>query len=130
MDRVLVDAPCSGLGTLRRSPDLKWRQTPKTVAELAELQLRVLTSAARLLKSGGRLVYATCSLLPQENEAVAQAFSQAHPGFEPVPVADLLSAGQVPDAGALCSADGRFMRLWPHRHGTDGFFAAAWQRKD
>ncbi|MGM9428044.1 RsmB/NOP family class I SAM-dependent RNA methyltransferase [Hydrogenophaga sp. MI9] len=129
MDRVLVDAPCSGLGTLRRSPDLKWRQTPQTVAELAELQQRILASAARLLKPGGRLVYATCSLLPQENEAVAQAFGLAHPGFEPLPAVDLLSAGQVPDAAALCSADGRFMRLWPHRHGTDGFFAAAWQKK-
>jgi 16S rRNA (cytosine967-C5)-methyltransferase len=130
MDRVLVDAPCSGLGTLRRSPDLKWRQTPTTVAALSELQQRILTSAARLLKPGGRLVYATCSLLPQENEVVAQAFGLAHADFKPLSVAELLSAGQVPDAADLCTADGGFMRLWPHRHGTDGFFAAAWQRKD
>lgn len=129
LDRVLVDAPCSGLGTLRRSPDLKWRQTPETVAAQAELQRRILASAARLLKPGGRLVYATCSLLPQENEAVAEAFSAEHRDFEVVPVAQLLAEAQVTDALSLCRReDGRFLRLWPHRHGTDGFFAAAWQR--
>jgi 16S rRNA (cytosine967-C5)-methyltransferase len=130
LDRVLVDAPCSGLGTLRRSPDLKWRHTPETVAAQAELQQRILASAARLLKPGGRLVYATCSLLPQENEAVAQAFTTDHPAFEPVSVASLLADAQVPDAERLCSAEaGRWLRLWPHRHGTDGFFAAVWHRK-
>lgn len=130
IDRVLVDAPCSGLGTLRRSPDLKWRQTPQTVAAQAELQQAILNSAARLLKPGGRLVYATCSLLSAENEAVAQAFSTAHPDFEPVPVAGLLAAAQVPQPGALCAGDGgQWLRLWPHRHATDGFFAAAWQKK-
>lgn len=129
MDRVLVDAPCSGLGTLRRSPDLKWRQTPETVAALAELQQRILDSAARLLKPGGRLVYATCSLLPQENEAVAATFGTSHAEFDPLPVIDLLAAAQVGDAASLCSRDGRHMRLWPHRHDTDGFFAAAWQKK-
>lgn len=130
IDRVLVDAPCSGLGTLRRSPDLKWRQTPETVAAQAELQQRILASAARLLKPGGRLVYATCSLLPQENEAVAAAFGIGHPDFEPVPVGQLLAEAHVADPATLCSGEGgRFLRLWPHRHGTDGFFAAAWQRK-
>ena len=129
MDRVLVDAPCSGLGTLRRSPDLKWRQSPESIAALAELQLRILGSAARLLKPGGRLVYATCSLLPQENEAVAQAFGQAHADFEPLAVSGLLASAQAGEPARLCSADGRFMRLWPHRHATDGFFAAAWQKK-
>ena len=130
LDRALVDAPCSGLGTLRRSPDLKWRQTPETVAAQAELQQRILTSAARLLKPGGRLVYATCSPLPQEDEAVAAAFSAAHTDFQPVPVAQLLAEAHVEQAPALCSGeDGRFLRLWPHRHGTDGFFAAVWQKK-
>lgn len=129
LDRVLVDAPCAGLGTLRRSPDLKWRQTPETVAALSALQQRILASAARLLKPGGRLVYATCSLLPQENEFVAQAFEASHAMFEPLQASSLLAAAQVEDAAGLCSAEGRFMRLWPHRHGTDGFFAAAWQRK-
>lgn len=130
IDRVLVDAPCSGLGTLRRSPDLKWRQTPDTVAGQAELQQKILHSAARLIKPGGRLVYATCSLLPTENEAVAHAFSVSHPDFEPLPCAELLQAAQVPQATGLCSgADHQWLRLWPHRHGTDGFFAAVWRRK-
>ncbi|MCB2018503.1 MAG: RsmB/NOP family class I SAM-dependent RNA methyltransferase [Hydrogenophaga sp.] len=130
LDRVLVDAPCSGLGTLRRSPDLKWRQTPETIAALAELQQRILASAARLIKPGGRLVYATCSLLPQENEAVAMAFGAAHEEFESVPVAQLLSDAHVVNPVSLCCGEsGRFLRLWPHRHGTDGFFAAAWQKK-
>jgi len=130
IDRVLVDAPCSGLGTLRRSPDLKWRQTPQTVAAQAELQLAILHSAARLLKPGGRLVYATCSLLQAENEAVCAAFEPAHPDFEPVPVASLLEGVHISGASTLCSGeDGRWLRLWPHRHATDGFFAAVWRKK-
>ncbi len=126
IDRVLVDAPCSGLGTLRRNPDLKWRQTPKDVAELAELQLAILRSAARLLKPGGRLVYATCSLLPAENEAIAQAFSAEMPQYKPLSVRERLEALQVPEAASLSTTDGQYLRLWPHSHGTDGFFAAAW----
>ena len=130
IDRVLVDAPCSGLGTLRRSPDLKWRQNPDTVAAQAQLQTAILSSAARLLKPGGRMVYATCSLLPTENEAVADAFSQAHPDFETLSVGELLSAVHVPAATSLCDANhGKTLRLWPHRHATDGFFAAVWQKK-
>ncbi|MEZ5606069.1 MAG: RsmB/NOP family class I SAM-dependent RNA methyltransferase [Burkholderiaceae bacterium] len=129
LDRVLVDAPCSGLGTLRRNPDLKWRQSPDDVRELVGKQQAILQSAARLLKAGGRLVYATCSVLPDENEQVADAFGAAHPDFEPRDVAELLAALKVPHAGGLCSAEGRFLRLWPHRHGTDGFFAAVWQRR-
>ena len=78
IDRVLVDAPCSGLGTLRRNPDLKWRQSPKSLEELQAKQSAILAGAARLLKPGGRLVYATCSLLPQENERVAEALSLIH----------------------------------------------------
>lgn len=125
-DRVLVDAPCSGLGTLRRNPDLKWRQSPQSVQELAAKQSAILASAARLLKPGGRLVYATCSLLPAENEAIAQAFSAAHPGFVPQNAAQLLAALKVPEAASLCTAEGEHLRLWPHRHGTDGFFASVW----
>ena len=132
-DRVLVDAPCSGLGTLRRNPDLKWRQSPDDVAELSAKQQAILESAARLLKPGGRLVYATCSLLPAENEAIAQAFSAAHADFEPLNVVDILQSLKVPDAASLCAAEGdvpgQYLRLWPHRHATDGFFAAAWQRR-
>jgi 16S rRNA (cytosine967-C5)-methyltransferase len=129
MDRVLVDAPCSGLGTLRRNPDLKWRQPESAIAELAAKQFAILSGAARLVKPGGRLVYATCSLLTDENEAVATAFGAAQPDFAPAPVADTLQALKVPDAAALCSADGLYLRLWPQLHATDGFFAAAWTRK-
>ncbi|RZA10044.1 MAG: RsmB/NOP family class I SAM-dependent RNA methyltransferase, partial [Lysobacteraceae bacterium] len=90
IDRVLVDAPCSGLGTLRRNPDLKWRQSPESVAELVVLQGEILASAARLLKPGGRLVYATCSLLQAENEEVAAAFSAENPTFVPLPALSVL----------------------------------------
>ena len=127
IDRVLVDAPCSGLGTLRRNPDLKWRQKPEGIAEVAATQTAILESAARLLKSGGRLVYATCSVLPQENEDIANAFTSAHPDFVLLPVNEELNRLKVADAESLCT--GSFLRLWPHRHGTDGFFAAVWIRK-
>lgn len=127
IDRVLVDAPCSGLGTLRRNPDLKWRQTPTAIDELQVKQGSILASAARLLKPGGRLVYATCSLLEAENEAVVAAFAEAHPTFEPVPAETILARAEVDDAGALVS--GAALRLWPHRHATDGFFAAVWQKR-
>jgi 16S rRNA (cytosine967-C5)-methyltransferase len=129
IDRVLVDAPCSGLGTLRRNPDLKWRQSPKAVEELTVKQTSILASAARLVKSGGRLVYATCSVLPEENEAIAQAFSAAHPNFEPLSAADTLTELKVANAGSLCTTDGLYLRLWPHIHATDGFFAAVWVAK-
>ncbi len=128
IDRVLVDAPCSGLGTLRRNPDLKWRQSPKSVEELQAKQTAILASAARLLKPGGRLVYATCSLLQAENEVVADAFAaERGADFAPLDAAELLQGLKVERAEALVSA-GR-LRLWPHRHQTDGFFAAAWQRR-
>ena len=128
IDRVLVDAPCSGLGTLRRNPDLKWRQSPQALAELQVKQKAILVSAARLLKPGGRLVYATCSLLAAENEAVAEDFTVTEKDrFEPLPVAELLQAAHVSEAESLVA--GPFLRLWPHRHHTDGFFAAVWQRR-
>ncbi|HMN76668.1 MAG TPA: RsmB/NOP family class I SAM-dependent RNA methyltransferase [Burkholderiaceae bacterium] len=127
IDRVLVDAPCSGLGTLRRSPDLKWRQTPETVARFGVDQAAILASAARLVKAGGRLVYATCSLLREENEAIAEAFSAGQAGqFRPLPVAEALRRAQVGAVETLVA--GPYLRLWPHRHGTDAFFAAAWER--
>ena len=124
IDRVLVDAPCSGLGTLRRNPDLKWRQSPQSVSEMTVKQAAILASASRLLKPGGRLVYATCSLLPQENEEIALAFGAAHPDFTVLPVAPVLEQLKVENAQTLCSGD--YLRLWPHRHATDGFFAAMW----
>lgn len=132
IDRVLVDAPCSGLGTLRRNPDLKWRQSAQSVEELVAKQTAILASAARLLKPGGRLVYATCSILPQENEAIAEAFGAAHPDFELLDAGALLEQLKVHDAQGLCAggeSGSAYLRLWPHRHQTDGFFAAAWARK-
>ena len=132
IDRVLVDAPCTGLGTLRRNPDLKWRQSPQAVEEMAVKQAAILQSASRLLKSGGRLVYATCSVLPQENEAIAAAFSAANPDFEPLVAGEVLSGLKVTDATSLCQGgeSGQlYLRLWPQRHATDGFFAAVWQKK-
>ncbi len=127
IDRVLVDAPCSGLGTLRRNPDLKWRQSPEAIQAMAAKQLAILASAAKLLKPGGRLVYATCSLLQDENEAVAAAFNvELGKAFKPLPAAPLLTTAKVAAAEALCR--GPYLRLWPHRHGTDGFFAAAWSK--
>ncbi len=126
IDRVLVDAPCSGLGTLRRNPDLKWRQSPQAVQELTAKQSNILTSAARLLKSGGRLVYATCSLLAAENEAVCEAFSVAHPAFERQDASTLLRDLGVESHDRLAEAGN--LRLWPHLHATDGFFAAIWRK--
>jgi 16S rRNA (cytosine967-C5)-methyltransferase len=127
IDRVLVDAPCSGLGTLRRNPDLKWRQSPQSVEELRVKQVQILASAARLLKPGGRLVYATCSLLEREDESVVAEFSAAHAReFRPLPARDLLVNAHVSAAETLVQGD--FLRLWPHRHGTDAFFAAVWER--
>ena len=128
IDRVLVDAPCSGLGTLRRNPDMKWRQSPASVDELRVKQAAILGSAARLLKPGGRLVYSTCSLLDEENEAVALAFTEAETqAFQPLACADALTRAHVNDAQSLVRGD--FLRLWPHRHGTDGFFTAVWERR-
>jgi len=123
LDRVLVDAPCSGFGTLRRNPELKWRYGPDAVDELVEKQSRILAAASRLVKPGGRLVYATCSLLEQENEAVVTAFGAAQPEFEPVSCEKLLEAQRI----ALTT--GRYLKLFPHRHGTDAFFAAAFERR-
>ncbi len=128
IDRVLVDAPCSGLGTLRRNPDLKWRQSPKALEELRVKQAAILSSAARLLKPGGRLVYATCSLLASENEGIAEAFTAENGSqFELLSAEQALEAAHVKRASEL--VQGPYLRLWPHRHGTDGFFAAVWARR-
>lgn len=123
LDRVLVDAPCSGFGTLRRNPDLKWRHGAQAIGELAMKQTGILEAAARLLKPGGRLVYATCSILPEENEAIADAFAAAHAEFAPVSCQESLAAQRV------MMECGDRLRLWPHRHGCDGFFAAAFERR-
>ena len=127
IDRVLVDAPCSGLGTLRRNPDLKWRQQPSDVAELAVKQLGILTAAARLVKVGGRLVYATCSVLDEENAGVVATFCAAHPHFVLLNAQELLVKQGVTLKPAMTDA---MLRLGPHTHGTDGFFAAVLERRD
>jgi len=117
LDRVLVDAPCSGLGTVRRNPDLKFRQSPESVAELTQKQAAILRAAAKLLKPGGRLVYATCSLLPDENEAIVEALLAAG-GFTLLPVNEVLAQSKIDlDTGTM-------LKMSPSIHGTDGFFAA------
>jgi 16S rRNA (cytosine967-C5)-methyltransferase len=127
IDRVLVDAPCSGSGTLRRNPDLKWRQDADAVTALASTQAAILAAAARLVKPGGRLVYATCSVLEAEGEAVAREFDAAGGAqFVRLAAVDALQRAQVEGAESLVS--GNELRLWTHRHATDGFFAALWQR--
>ena len=123
IDRVLVDAPCSGLGTLRRNPDVKWRQQVGAVAEMQEKQIAILAGAARLVKGGGRLVYATCSLLDEENDAVAVQFLASHPDFVLVPMHQVLAEQKI----ALEMGD--YLKMLPHKHHTDGFFAAVFERK-
>jgi 16S rRNA (cytosine967-C5)-methyltransferase len=122
IDRVLVDAPCSGLGTLRRNPDLKWRQTAEGVADLARKQRDILRGAARLVKPGGRLVYATCSILPEENEQVVADFLAAEPAFRQ------LDAGEILAQQRIGLEMGRELRLLPHVHDTDGFYAVVLER--
>ena len=121
-DRVLVDAPCSGLGTLRRNPDLKWRQTPGDVTELTQKQTAILARAAKLTKAGGRLVYATCSLLSDENEQIVEAFLSAHADFKSLNAGEILSQQQI-DLDT-----GKYLKLLPHLHHTDGFFAAVFEK--
>ncbi|TVQ06974.1 MAG: 16S rRNA (cytosine(967)-C(5))-methyltransferase [Leptolyngbya sp. DLM2.Bin27] len=119
-DRVLVDAPCSGLGTLHRHADARWRQTPESIASLAELQTALLAEAARCVKPGGTLVYATCTLHPAENEAVIEQFCHTNPAWQIQP----------PDPGfgqGLEAAAEGWLRVWPHRQNMDGFFMAKLQ---
>lgn len=119
IDRVLVDVPCSGLGTLRRNPDLKWRQSSESVQELKQKQAAILAASANLLKSGGRLVYATCSFLPEENQDIIEHFLATNPKFSLLNCTELLAQQKIP------LETGEFLQLSPKLHGTDGFFAAA-----
>ena len=123
IDRVLVDAPCSGLGTLRRNPDVKWRQTAQGIDELNVKQIAILRGAARLVKPGGRLVYATCSVLDEENEAIVQQFLAAHEDFALVKMSAVLAEQKI----TLEMDD--YLKLLPNLHQTDGFFAAVLERK-
>ncbi len=123
-DLVLVDAPCTGSGTWRRNPDAKWRVRPGALEQRLKEQDTVLAEAARAVKPGGRLVYITCSLLAEENEARIQAFRTAHPDFAVVPAADAAVAAGLPDLAGLADPSGTGLRLTPLRSGTDGFFVA------
>ena len=125
-DRVLVDAPCTGTGTWRRNPDARLRTTPTDLAELCAKQGEILAIGADLVRPGGRLVYATCSLLPEEDEAQVQAFLDRHPDFTVMPLAEAWAAAEAPGAPP---AEGPYLVTTPARHGTDGFFAAVLQRK-
>jgi len=120
-DRVLVDAPCSGLGTLRRNPEIRWHLTAQKLGEFPPLQKRILGNAAACVKGGGVLLYSTCSVMPEENEGVVEAFLEEHPDFIPA----------RPPAGFPADViDARgFLRTFPHRHGTDGFFGALLLRR-
>jgi 16S rRNA (cytosine967-C5)-methyltransferase len=123
-DRVLVDAPCSGLGVVRRNPETRWRLEPRDLDELPVKQRALLEAYAPLCAAGGRLIYATCSLLPDENERVIGGFLEAHPEFERVPAKEILGRER-----ALAVGDGEVLRVLPHVHDTDGFFAAVVRRR-
>lgn len=123
MDVVLIDAPCSSSGTWRRNPDLRWRQYGPSLESIMEMQADILEKVADKVKPGGRLVYATCSLFPEENEAQIKTFLAAHPDYTVLPLEKAWDFGGKPP----CS--GPYLRLSPAQHGTDGFFTAILQRK-
>jgi 16S rRNA (cytosine967-C5)-methyltransferase len=127
-DRILVDAPCSGTGVLRRHPEGKWRKEEGIIGEFSALQRKILSAVAPLLKTGGRLVFATCSLEPEEGEDAARWVGASLEGLVLVNVSSILRAGLPAGAGSLATDEG-FLRTWPHRHGTDGFFAAVWEKR-
>lgn len=122
-DIVLVDAPCTGTGTWRRDPDKKWRNIGPNLSSLLETQARILDSAAKQVKPGGKLVYATCSLLFEENEAQFAAFLEKHPDFTQTDLSKMPELAHIPLSGAA-------MRLLPSEHKTDGFFCAIAVRKE
>ena len=131
-DLVFVDAPCSGSGTWRRHPEGAWRLTEETVKRLSELQAVILARASRLVRPGGRLAYATCSVLPVENDDVAIAFAAAHPDFKPLPIEQAAQTAALTDhararLGQLAQG-GHMLQMTPNRTGTDGFFLALFER--
>ena len=124
-DRVLVDAPCTGSGTWRRNPDLKWRMQPTDLAEMNAIQAKILDSAARLVKPGGRMIYATCSLLDEENEDQVKQFLSKFPDFRVVSPAEIWNNQWT----FWTDTTAHYLRLTPHQHGTDGFFAAVLEKR-
>jgi 16S rRNA (cytosine967-C5)-methyltransferase len=131
-DLVFVDAPCTGSGTWRRHPEGAWRLTPESIARLATLQGQILSRAANLVKPGGRLAYATCSVFAAENDAVAQAFADAQPHFRPLAIKTAAQTPDLTEAARLrlaeLAGDGHTLQLTPRRSGTDGFFLALFER--
>ena len=127
-DRVLVDAPCTGTGTLRRNPDLKWRLSPEELERINAVQKSVLEQAAKLLKDGGRIVYATCSVLRRENQEVVEAFLAEHPEFELLSATDVLARQGVELPEFQKERFGEYFVMLPHMHDTDGFFGAVLQK--
>ncbi len=121
-DRVLLDAPCSGFGTLRRKPDIKWRRHPKDPYRFSQQQRELLERASLFVREGGILVYATCTIFSEEDERVAEDFGKAHRDF------DLEAAGDSLPATCQDLVSAKYFKTWPHRHGVDGFFAARWRR--
>lgn len=127
-DRVLIDAPCTGTGTFRRNPDLKWRLAPSELERINKIQKDVLEHASRLVKKGGRMVYATCSMLRRENQEVVEAFLEAHSEWHLVPAADVFAQQGIQFDASQWERFGSYFQMLPHVNSTDGFFAAVLQR--
>lgn len=123
-DKVLVDAPCSGIGTIRRNPGMKWSVTPETVMEISHKQLSILSQAGKIVKKGGKLFYATCTLFREENEAVADQFVSKHTEFALIDAAPILEKSEIPH-----QKNSPYIYLLPHLHGTDAFFCAILERR-
>ena len=123
-DRVLLDAPCSGTGTFRRNPDLKWRLSPAEMDRINDIQKNILEEASKLVKAGGRLVYATCSMIRRENQDVVEAFLAAHPEWHLVPALEVLAQQGITFDPEAAKRFGDYFQMLPHVHNTDGFFAA------
>jgi len=130
MDVVFIDAPCTGTGTWRRRPDAKWRLTAQALERRQSEQRDVLRTGAPLTKPGGRLVYVTCSLLPEENQDQVSAFLRDHPNYRLVPYQSALSEAAAASQPATCSEDALTLTMTPHSHGTDGFYIAVMERSD
>ncbi|WP_425807196.1 16S rRNA (cytosine(967)-C(5))-methyltransferase RsmB [Desulfitobacterium sp. Sab5] len=126
--KVLVDAPCSGLGVIRRRADLRYHKAEEEIQKLPALQLEILERAARCVSRGGELVYSTCTIEPEENFEVVKAFKTAHPEFKPVSLLDLLPFS-LEDERDIRQAEKGMLQILPHRHGMDGFFIAKFQRE-